>query len=148
MLHGSSRLALLAIFIATMAVAQTAATKPSAATKPAAASSPAATTAPSGADPTQPDPRLWMLLNPSTTRPAVEKSALGRIIKRAFIQTENHEPEALIEIDGSGTVVVKKGSTVSIASRPGQSVTIHVIRVAPDEIEIEVPATGEKATIH
>jgi hypothetical protein len=72
---------------------------------------------------------------------------LVRITKRAFLQTENSEPEALIEIEGSGTVSVKKGSTVSVATHQGKSVTIHVIKLSPDEIEIEVPATGEKITI-
>jgi len=124
-----------------MAVAQDATTRPTATT------SPSATTEPSAADPTQPDQRLRTFLNPPSTRPAVEKPALVRITKRAFLQTENSEPEALIEIEGAEMVSVKKGSTVSVASRQGRPVTIHVIKLSSDEIEIEVPATGEKVTI-
>jgi endonuclease YncB( thermonuclease family) len=70
-----------------------------------------------------------------------------RITKCAFIQTDNHEPEALVEIEGSGIVSIKQGCTLSVTTRQGQSVTIRVIKLAPDEIEVEVPATGEKIAI-
>jgi hypothetical protein len=44
-------------------------------------------------------------------------------------------------------VSVKEGSMVSVATRQGRPITIRVLKLLPDEIEIEVPATGEKATI-
>ncbi len=142
MSRGSTGLAFLAIAVATMAAAQEATTQPTA------TSGPSATTETAAADPTQPDQRLRTFLNPpAATRPAVEKPALARITKRAFLQTENSEPEALIEVEGGGTVSVKKGSTVSVPTHQGKNVTIHVVKLSPDEIEIEVPATGEKITI-
>jgi hypothetical protein len=144
MLHASSWTAFFAICIATMAAAQ------ETTTQPADTSGPTATTEPSTAtqtDPTRADQRLQAFLKPATTKPTAEKSKLVRITRCGFVQTDNHEPEALIEIEGAGIVSVKTGSTVSVATRQGQSLTIHVIKLAPDEIEIEVPATGEKATI-
>ena len=134
---------LLAIALGSFAMAQEVTTQPMA------TSAPSASTQPAQLDPTQPDPRLRPFLSSagSSTRPSAEKSALPRITKRAFLQTDNHEPEALLDIEGSGMFSIQKGSTVTITTRQGASLTIRITKLSADEIEIETPATGQKVTL-
>lgn len=105
------------------------------------------------ADPTQASPRLRAILAGSTAGPGryeTQEPVLPRMTKRAFIQIDGSEPEALIEIEGMGLVSVRQASLFSVATAGvGLTLTFKVTRLAADGIDIEGTDTaeGRKITI-
>ena len=101
-------------------------------------------------DPTQVNPKLrqFLVSGGAATTKAQARPTLGKITRRAFIEAEHHEPEALISVAGDAALLpISAGSTLTIPSARGQTVTIHVTKLSAEAIEIEVPATGEKVTV-
>jgi endonuclease YncB( thermonuclease family) len=154
MVRWGACIALITAAVASYAATPKATSRPATATAPAAATSqpaPAATTQPAQQDPTRPSDKLRPFLTPlagAATRPAEAKEpALPRIVKRAFLQLGGRPPEALVEIEGSSLISIRQGSTVTVTTRQGETVTIRITKLSADEITIEMPATGRKATI-
>ena len=143
---------LLALGIGSAAMAQEPTTRPADAGVPVVLDARPAATQPAGADPTQPGLRLRAFLNAapgSAGRLVAEEASLPRMVKRGFFQTDGGKPEALIEIDGAGLFSVQEGSTVSVTTSQGATLTFRVTKVSADQIEIEGvdSAAGRKITV-
>jgi hypothetical protein len=144
-------IALLAAAVASYAATPGPTSRPT--TRPTTAPSPAPAPPPPAQetrlDPTRPSDKLRAYLNPQagTTQPAAKEAALPRIIRRAFLQTGSRPAEALVEVNGSPLISIQQGSTITVTMQQGGSLTIRVTKLSVDEIGIELPATGQKATI-
>ena len=99
-----------------------------------------------GGDPTSMGSKLQSALNLSSAS-KVKNAAAPRITKRAFIDVENHAPEAVIELEGLGLITIVQGSSIPMTLRTGTSVTFRVVRLTAELIEIEIPGTGQVLTI-
>lgn len=141
---------LAAMAAATWAAAQQPQSPPaSPASSPAAATSRlAASSSALARDPTEAPARLKTYLgSPGAPRAAVDRAAWPRITKRAFVQVGSQPPEAIIDVDGAGTMTIRAGSTITIATRTGEAITAEITRLSADEIEFQVAATGQKITL-
>ena len=147
MVRSGACIAVLAAAVASYAAVAAPTTRP--ATLPATAPAPPAPVQETRLDPTRPSEKLRPFLNPlgSATQPAAKDAPLPRIVKRAFLQAGKRPAEALVEVNGSPLISIQQGSTITVTTQQGASLTIRVTKLSADEIGIELPATGQKATI-
>ena len=69
------------------------------------------------------------------------------IVLRGRIQMAGQPVKALIEVGGKGLYPVTEGTRLTVESGRGESLTLQVVRLTLDEVEIEIVGLHQKVTV-
>lgn len=122
---------------------------PPAATSPVQATSAEVRARDSSTDPTQPSPalRAFMTAPANPSRNVQSSERVPGFVRRGYIETSDRPAEAILEVEEFGFLTVRQGCTATVSSKSGEMLTVRVLRLAPEETEIELPGTRKSIVV-